>query len=145
MACTGPQNSRNDSGLALAVEQTLAHETLRMLFPGDCSYDHVPGSKSYALTSLVAAHHGGKTGANFAPSPNGRPCGRLVYSFGAGNVYRHPTPTGRCVHNTWQQVLETANRDSSGLGHVHLYWREDAPDADPGCQGRNCSLTCHQR
>jgi hypothetical protein len=145
MSCTGARSSRNNSGLALAVEHTDTHETLRILFPGDCSYDHVPGSNGAALTSLVAAHHGGKIGSTFAPTPDGLPCGRLVYSYGAGNVYDHPTPTGRDLHNAWQQVLETPNRDASGLGHVHLYWDVNAPNATPACNGGGCCLTCHQR
>jgi hypothetical protein len=139
--CTGPPHSRNDSGLALSVEHLDA--AAWMLFPADAEYRYIPFF-DHPLIGLVASHHGANTHGRGVPAPSG-PDSVLVYSYGAGNGYPHPSDAGRAGHSAWQRVLETANRDSTGLGHVHLYWTEDARGADPACGGSSCDLTCHQR
>jgi len=140
--CTGRPSSHNDSGLAMVVETPAG----RMLFPGDCRYDRVP-SASHDFTSVVVPHHGGRTKSGFVPSSDGLPAGRLVYSYGVGNTWRHPFTVVEYAHDgTWRRrVRHTGLRDHRGLGHVHLYWDDAAPDAPPPCGGLRCDLTCHQR
>jgi hypothetical protein len=141
--CAGPPSSTNDSGLALVAEHDAGNETLRMLFPGDARYDYVPSGCDTPLVALVAAHHGANTGARQVPQPAGVNA-TLVYSYGAGNRYPHPSPAGRAAHSSWRHVLETAHRNPD-LGHVHLYWHVGSSDAAPPCGGSRCQLTCHQR
>ncbi|HEY3945624.1 MAG TPA: hypothetical protein VGL78_10385 [Solirubrobacteraceae bacterium] len=141
--CLGSPRSTNDSGLALIAEHHAGNEKLRMLFPGDACYDYIPSSCDTPLVALVAAHHGANVGARQIPQPAGDDA-TLVYSYGAGNSYPHPSPAGRAVHSGWQHVLETAHRNPD-LGHAHLYWHVGASDATPPCGGNDCQLTCHQR
>jgi hypothetical protein len=153
LACTG--RTRNDGGLALALRRTVDGTARRMLLPGDCRYDHVPTAADGQLTSLVAAHHGGRTKSTLIPQPDGCTEGRLVYSYGRYNQDRHPFDSVRNDHTTahWYPALETAARSPARttpgggktLGHVHLYWDTAAPDAHPACGGSACDLTCHQR
>lgn len=139
--CTGPRSSRNDSGIALVVEARSG----RMLFPGDCGYDHVPSARQ-TFTSVVVPHHGGRAKSSFVVPSDGRPSGRLVYSYGRGNSYGHPFPQIEQLHSAaWRDDRRTEHRDSSGLGHVQLYWDPSDRDATPRCGGRQCDLTCHQR
>lgn len=145
LRCTGRPKQRNSSGLALLLERQSEGMWARMLFPGDCAYDHVPRSR-LDYTHVVVPHHGGRTGSTFVPAPDGVTCGRLVYSYGANNSYGHPFPDVVRDHAClWATDLRTEARDSSGLGHIHLYWDEATPDAHPPCGGRLCQLTCHQR
>jgi hypothetical protein len=141
--CTGPRSSANDSGLALRLEHDTGGEKLRMLFPADAGYDHIPSSCDHELTALVAAHHGANTRSRQVPEP--AETNTLVYSYGAENSYPHPSVAGREAHAAWQHVLETAHRDARGLGHVHLYWNTNSANAEPPCGGSACQLTCHQR
>jgi beta-lactamase superfamily II metal-dependent hydrolase len=140
--CTGPASSRNDSGLAMIVESSNG----RMLFPGDAGYQNVPSAVK-DFTSVVVPHHGGRTPRRqvVAASDN-QSHGRLVYSYGPGNTYRHPL--ARVVadhHPVWSTDLRTEHRHNGGLGHVHLYWSAGQAPAHPACRGRQCDLTCHQR
>jgi hypothetical protein len=155
LRCCGPASSRNDSGLALVVSRTIGGTSRRMLLPGDCGYGHVPTADTGRFTSLVASHHGGRTGTSVMPQPDGTRSGRLVYSYGQGNSYGHPFASVREDHMNagWRTALETSARCSSrsalptapALGHVHLYWDPGVDDANPGCGGRQCQLACHQR
>ena len=139
--CTGPPSSRNDTGLALVWDPG---ERGRMLFPGDGAYTHVP-SGGLDWTSVVVPHHGGRTSLAVVAAPDGKPAGRLVWSYGAGNQYNHPLPATVTAHGGWPQQLETPTRGAAGLGHVHLYWDPTQPDAPPPCGGANCELTLEQR
>ncbi|HEX6702854.1 MAG TPA: hypothetical protein VF101_19155 [Gaiellaceae bacterium] len=153
--CTGPAGSRNDSGLALVVERTTNGETQRILLPGDCAYRHVPHASTRTFTSIVAAHHGGRTSGNVMPQPDGSPSGRVVYSYGRDNQWGHPFDSVRNDYTDahWYPALETSSRcpprsaalPPNVLGHVHLHWEEDDPDVVPGCGGGQCQLGCHQR
>jgi hypothetical protein len=148
--CTGSTKGRNDSGLALVVEGRDERADERMLFPADARYDFVP-SAGLDFTHLVVAHHGGRTGSTFVPRSDRRTCGRLVYSYGLPNRH-HPFASVEADHAAiWAHDLRTATRGSSGLGHIHLYWDDLDPDADPCCRagaacgGGPCDLTCQQR
>jgi hypothetical protein len=153
--CAGPKSSRNDSGLALVLKRPGPDEPQRMLFPGDCAYNYIPPAQTGSFTALVCAHHGGHTHATFVPASDHNSEGRVVYSYGQSNSYGHPFAAVRTDHTNagWQHALDTPNRcppvftggAPNLLGHVHLYWDQAAPDEHPGCSGRACQLTCHQR
>jgi hypothetical protein len=149
--CAGSPKSRNNSGLALVVEGPDERAGERMLFPADARYEDVPSS-GLDFTHLVAAHHGGLTRSHIVPRSDGRACGRLVYTYGRPNRNRHPIGSVVTAHAAvWATDLRTENRGPSGLGHVHLYWDDTDPNADPLCwTGRGgatgmCDLTCQQR
>lgn len=146
LRCTGPPSSRNDSGLALVVERVFDGMAARLLCPGDAGYQRIPGGLG-SFTHVVVPHHGGQTHAKAVPTPDGRTCGRLVYSYGPGNSHRHPSSAVRSLHDGhWapRKQLQTEDRNPD-LGHVHVYWDDAAPDAHPPCGGTGCQLTCHQR
>jgi hypothetical protein len=144
--CIGSLEDRNNSGLALVLEGNVDGQDARMLFPGDAGYANVRGADR-DFTSIAIPHHGGRTPTTQIPASDGLSPGRLVLSYGAGNAYWHPFPDiGRDHRGAgWKQRLHTARRDEHGLGHVHLYWSEDAPPAVPSCGGQDCDLGCHQR
>lgn len=93
----------NDSGLIVAV---VHHETQHYwLLPGDCDYHFFPAPLKFMATesrcvALTAFHHGAKpmqpTAIPHAVVGDYR---RLVYSFGCGNGYGHPTPLAATGHN----------------------------------------------
>lgn len=129
--CTG--TNRNDSGLAMVVHgppDEADGRQRRVILPGDARYARIQLLPDTA-TSLVAAHHGGRTGSPEAeiPAPEGDAAGRLVYSYGPGNSYAHPLTVPEDRHRAvWgENDLRTATRPRD-LGHVHLYWDEAAPD-----------------
>lgn len=145
--CTGGPSNRNYSGLALIVE---GPEGKRILFPADARYQDVPGS-ALDFTHLAAAHHGGLPTPRNVPPSDRAICGRLAYSYAQPNTYHHPVAAVEAKHAAvWSYDLRTEHRrPSSGLGHIHLYWDDADPDADPrciagGCTG-TCDLTCQQR
>jgi beta-lactamase superfamily II metal-dependent hydrolase len=143
--CSGAPSQRNNSGLALVLEGESGRRRGRALFPGDARYDNVPGS-GQEFTHVVVPHHGGRTRSTFVPLSDRQTCGRLVYSHGMPNTYGHPFEEVVSAHAAiWKADLRTANRDASGLGHVHLYWRDKDRNADPPCGGGSCHLTCSQR
>jgi hypothetical protein len=141
-ACTGPQSSRNDSGLAVSIERS---DGSRMLLPADCGYDHVPNAVG-PFASVTVPHHGGRSPSAIVPASDGRASGRCVYSLGAANSYGHPLAATEQLHRlAWPHELRTDRRGPSGLGHVHLYWDSHDPTANLGCAGTGCDLGCEQR
>jgi hypothetical protein len=142
--CTG--TTRNNSGLAMTFRNREGEQG-SMLFPADSRYDCIPIAATQAFTSLVASHHGGRTKSTFVPASDGAAHGRLVFSVGAGNSYKHPLPSESQAHNAaWgnYRTLSTDNRIGP-LGHVHLYWSQSEPPAAPGCGGNICQLVPCQR
>lgn len=86
----------NNSGLIMAVEDSL--EGASWLLPGDASYDSFNGPV-LPVRVLVATHHGGSFGSDKAVpnSEKGRRF-KLVYSFGLGNSYGHPSHKSVSAH-----------------------------------------------
>jgi hypothetical protein len=133
---------RNDSGLALIARGPTDNE--QMLFPADAAYDHIPSAPG-TFSSLVASHHGGRTGATFVPRSDKAKHGRLVYSYGDPNRYGHPKAAQVADHGRlWRQDLHTPALRKN-LGHVHLYWDQNQPPATLRCNGTRCQLGCCQR
>jgi hypothetical protein len=143
--CTG--SGRNNSGLAMTFRSREGEQD-SMLFPADSRYDCIPLAATQAFTSLVASHHGGRTKSTFVPASDGAAHGRLVFSVGAGNTYKHPLASeSQAHHAAWgnYRSLSTDNRIGS-LGHVHLYWSQSGPAAVPLCHASpRCQLLPRQR
>lgn len=97
----GTGSNLNDSGLCLQVERREGNSSLAWLFPGDCAYAEVPYRiREAELCVLQATHHGGKGSDKSVPLPGTMKYRRLVYSFGRGNTYGHPTSTSQKAHQT---------------------------------------------
>jgi hypothetical protein len=122
--CQG--TSRNDSGLAVTFD---LENGQRALFPGDADYAFLPPSIGSGARWLVATHHGAEMESLSAPAPAGQN-GRLVYSYGKGNVWKHPRKAAFAAHEAggWPShpggkhatVRRTALRKNGGFGHVPL-------------------------
>ena len=143
--CTG--TGRNNSGLALTFRNR-KYSPGAMLFPADSRYDCIPLAATQAFTSLVASHHGGRTKSTFVPASDGAAHGRLVFSVGAGNTYKHPLASeSQAHHAAWgnYRTLSTDNRIGP-FGHVHLYWSQSGPATVPLCLATpRCQLLPCQR
>jgi hypothetical protein len=129
--------SINDSGLALIWHEP-GGGSGRMLFPADARYDHITSS-SGTFTSLVVSHHGGHTGSTFVPPPDGSSHGRLAYSYGPNNSYKHPSQQEPQHSKVWGAGLRTETM-RPGLGHIQLDWRSPPRPLAAPCRGR-CQLT----
>jgi hypothetical protein len=143
LKCTGTK--RNNSGLAVSVEGPEGQPPI--LLPGDASYWHVPTGSS-VHHSVVATHHGALTGATM-PVAAGSPLGRVVYSYGLNNQWKHPRPATMSQHDAagWPHATlpavntdrHTVHRAKSGpaLGHIGLSWNGGSPPTPP-CGGDGC-------
>lgn len=74
------------------------------LIAGDCDYRYMPpGLLTADLAAVVVPHHGGNlkgSGSSGAPAASmTSPYKRLVYSFGHGNSYGHPTAACYSAHH----------------------------------------------
>lgn len=110
----GVGKGRNDSGQSLLVVGASTDNV--WLLPGDCRYDNIDGLPD-KVSALVASHHGAKQPQGSAP-PLRAPheYGRLVYSVGRHNSYRHPRAEALGAHESrgWRRThtRRTANVDS---------------------------------
>jgi hypothetical protein len=144
-SCVGA--SLNDSGMAMVVHGS---DQAAILLPGDARYRYIVDCPEQ-VTSLVVAHHGGHTGATVAefPRPDQTPAGRLVYSSGFKNSYRHPLKaTVLDYTSVWpaqNQMLTAERGESPDPRHIHLYWDESDPPVQLGCRGHQCSLLPDRR
>lgn len=98
----GTSKQFNHSGLIVSVvRQDNQHY---WLMPGDCDYHFFPATLTSMATTLscvalTAFHHGAEPKAKTAvPRAVGEQYRRLVYSFGCGNEYRHPTLRAAKMH-----------------------------------------------
>ena len=132
--CTG--KGRNHSGLALTFSQRPDGNGERMLFPGDAYYTYIASFRPNDYVSVVAPHHGANMPYSTTPHCLGQPHSRLVYSYGQGNTYNHPSQITQKNHdaNGWHdravttgassyEVRETAVRGKAAFGHVLLGWK----------------------
>jgi beta-lactamase superfamily II metal-dependent hydrolase len=144
LRCGG--KARNDSGLAMVVHG--GNDDGKVLLPGDARYRHV-NLMPHLARSLVVAHHGGRTNAQIqeVPKRDKSPAGRLVYSYGPCNTYEHPLPGPFRTHEqVWgPDYLATADRALDGqLGHVHLYWDQQAPAVRASCALSTAQRPCQR-
>jgi len=137
----GPQKNRNESGLALLIEQNRR----TVLLPGDASLASVCAGAS-SIDYLMVPHHGGRTELVVVPTPNNRSKSHLVYSYGVGNIYQHPLPkTVRALRRSWRRNAHTALRDGSGLGHVGIDLTGRSQSLpQPLCGAGGCQLGIRQ-
>ena len=151
--CTG--RGRNHSGISVTLCEAVDIAPRRMLFPGDADYRYIPSVRNQDYLSVVVPHHGSALKPKSVPplSPQ-QPESRLVYSYGPNNTYHHPTDGTRKAHHNagWRdfevqppgvEVRETADRGSSGLGHVLLGWKVHVLPPPLPC-GSQCHLRAQQ-
>lgn len=80
---------------------------------GDQYYDCQPQTQLQKLNLLVACHHGGKYSRSSRcspPSPANK-SGRVVYSYGKGNSYKHPSKTKEYELAGWNDRVDTPTGD----------------------------------
>lgn len=80
---------------------------------GDQYYDCQPQTQLQKLHLLVACHHGGKYSRSSRcslPSPANK-SGRVVYSYGKGNSYKHPSKTKEYELAGWNDRVDTPSGD----------------------------------
>ena len=136
----GPPSDRNESGLAARVEGRQGG----VLLPGDASLNYLR-RQCHRLEHLMVPHHGGRTDLSFVPTPVHQDTSHLIYSYGVGNLYRHPIDgTMRALSSLWKKNRHTALRDGTGLGHVGIsLTNRRLSDSKLPC-GRNCQLEIRQ-
>ena len=136
----GPRRDRNESGLAVRVEGRRGG----VLLPGDASLKNLR-KQCHSLEHLMVPHHGGRTDLSFVPVPVHQSTSRIIYSYGVGNLYRHPIDgTMRALSSSWKKNTHTALRDGTGLGHVGIrLTNRGLSNFNLPC-GRNCQLEIRQ-
>jgi hypothetical protein len=136
--CTGPNNSKNHSGLALYLKkETQSAQTLpkiEILLPADAAYCYIPDSDKQELSGLVATHHGAEFPVNNNPVPVTHKPNAIVYSFGNGNSYHHPRHNSIVAHTNAHRV----NRFDSINGDFAFLFNGNIPVST--CGNRNCDL-----
>jgi len=114
----GKGRSINDSGLNFVAKIKLDNGELTTLFPGDCDYNHIHNISKYQFDGLVASHHGGHI-PTYKIKPKNSNINRIVYSYGNGNTYNHPSPNAEAQYSllNWSSQY----RLNSPAGHVLLF------------------------
>jgi hypothetical protein len=143
--CTG--RSRNDSGLAVYIDDpNPADDEIvqsRILLTGDAAYPDIPNAFATGISGMVASHHGGNRSQSGVPPPSRPHDHKLVYSWGDGNRYKHPTNGNETEHRLagWTQDAHTANRGGA-RGHVRLAGKlpRKPACATSTCGGSTCTL-----
>jgi beta-lactamase superfamily II metal-dependent hydrolase len=144
--CTARGKARNHTGLA--VEVTGPSGEAPILLPGDARYSAIPGAVGRNYTSIVASHHGADMGSNLLPIGRSLPGARTVYSFGAGNKFKHPTSIAKTRFNGagWPQpaIARETCALRPRLGHVGLSWTAGAPLPGHRCAQPGCAVSLRQ-
>lgn len=123
----GRGKGRNESGIALMVKNSINDD--KWLLTGDVEYENLFKTNPPRFVAMTVPHHGARLKNNsIVPSPSPQSYRRLIYSFGHGNSYKHPTD--QCIdshisfgwnHGSWNpppfghtipggDVLSTATR-----------------------------------
>jgi len=83
----------NNACLVLRVTNIGQGKRKRWLLPGDVSYEYMPVPWQAApCAAIVASHHGADVEPMNVPPPWGKGA-LLAFSFGPGNIYKHPKST----------------------------------------------------
>lgn len=108
-------NHAHETGLSLCLEaKNVEGNKLNILIVGDQRYDYIDAPQLRELDLLVASHHGGdycwsKLGGIPVPSP--RLFSTVIYSYGIGNTYAHPSKVEDYNIANWAQAYHTARGD----------------------------------
>lgn len=113
---TGPANEdRNDSCLVVTIRKAQDDDDEIVVLPGDAPYDKIESlqmPEPVKCVGLVATHHGSRTNLltllggpkDEVPEALSGSSPAIVYSYGGGNVYAHPSPEAVSAYATrgWQ-------------------------------------------
>jgi hypothetical protein len=129
--------NRNYSGIVMLVDTHSGGAEASVLITGDAPYNRVPEGTMGGLHGLVVTHHGGTFRGDRPPVHDGN--GQVVYSFGEGNTYGHPTLITVDKHMSagWHE-----RRDTPG-GHASLPRLQNLPFSPTGCCD-GCNLEIQQ-
>jgi hypothetical protein len=130
-----PHRDRNHAGLIVVVSVNKGN----VLCPGDARYSLIPKSMMTNLVGLLATHHGGNYRADRPPNAS---CGnRVIFSFGKGNTYHHPSDVSVSKHHSagWTDRKDTPNANRivppAPVFSILIH---------PACGGQQCTLTINQ-
>lgn len=155
----GTGTDRNSSGIAAVVRHS-SERDLKWLLTGDIDYQYLGTYSAQSFIAMTVPHHGSKISTSI-PMPHHslsqNPYRRLIYSFGPGNGFGHPT--NDCIkkhhasgwnHGHWspsltatnvpgQDVLSSAHHLPSNrhLDSMIIGW-----DSIPTPVGLPCPKTC---
>jgi hypothetical protein len=153
LQCTG--KSKNASGLAVELLPPKAKNGKPVLFPGDAGYADLPTPQTKNFEAISCPHHGGNSHSPTIPTRPSGTISRLIYSYGIGNSYKHPLMNTWFAHDHsgWRDpragrvskgdVRNTADRGTSGLGHVGFAWVPITALITTPCMG-SCQLDIQQ-
>lgn len=97
----------HETGLTLRIQASSVYKSVQecnILIPGDQEYDYIEPSQLADLDILVACHHGGRfswSKKDTPPLARGGNEATVIYSYGIGNTYHHPTERGEYYKSKW--------------------------------------------
>ena len=99
----------HETGIALLIDSKCSETKYRILVSGDQKYsNHIPDFL-LNVNTLVASHHGGSYGkAALFPTPNSKN-NKVIYSYGKGNTYNHPSKVKDYRNKFWNNEYHTTN------------------------------------
>lgn len=103
----------HENGNALYIFAEHNNKEWKIVVSGDQDYDYQDDSYLKDVNLLVACHHGGSyswSKGAIVPNPNTDE-NEIVYSYGGGNTYGHPSEVGEYNRNGWNTEHHTP-RDS---------------------------------
>lgn len=107
-----PPSHVHETGLSLRLE---AHDAkgndLNILIAGDQMYDYIDAAQLRNLDLLVASHHGGAycwSTHGCVPNPRNSKPSTVIYGYGTGNTYGHPSNTADYAAANWNQAHHTS-------------------------------------
>lgn len=97
--------NNHETGLTFRLETS----DLNILVAGDQLYDYISDSQLKDLDILVASHHGGSykwSKSDIPPNPKNHNS-IIIYSYGAGNSYNHPSECQDYINVGWKKEHHT--------------------------------------
>lgn len=97
----------HETGLTLRIQASTVYKSVQecnILISGDQEYDYIEPLQLADLDILVACHHGGKfswSKKDTPPLARGGDEATVIYSYGIGNTYGHPTKRGEYYKSKW--------------------------------------------
>lgn len=101
----------HETGIALMIESNKNNRIFRILVSGDQMYkNHIPNFL-IDVNIFVACHHGGDYGSPGAVPSSNNEKNCVIYSYGKGNKYKHPSKTDEYSNNGWSNRHDTVVGD----------------------------------